>query len=416
MPTSSLVRQGIDLKEYHARRASVLKALDGAAAVVFSGELLAGAHGKFTPDPSFFYLTGIPHEPGAAVLFNPQSEDPRRRIVLFLKPIDPEMDRWERYRDMISEDMKSGAGFDSIMRTAQLPAMLTSAARRCKRLACLHSFTTYSSASASPDLSVFRRVQERVIGVGIEDRTSLLATMRGVKSKQELALMGEAARATKAGFDAVLASLRPGANEGTVARTLESAYIDAGAEGTAYDSICGCGLNATLLHYRDNAAVCKSGDLLLIDSGARFAGYACDVTRTIPVSGRFTPEQREVYAIVLKAMHAAIKAARPGAFLWQVDKAARDVINAAGYADAFMHGTSHHLGLEVHDITPDGPLKPGMVITIEPGVYLPEKNLGIRIEDSVVIGQDTSKSSVKNLTASIPKEIDEIEHAMMSRR
>lgn len=408
-PTRTLIRPGIDVAEYQDRRDRLLKLLGNSAALVLAGD--HSGHGEFKADSHFVYLTGITSEPGAAVLFNPASEDPRRRIVLFLKPLDPEADRWDRHRDMISEQLKSDAGFATVMRTSALPMQLATAARRCKKLACLHPFASYA-ANPSPDLAIFRRVLERVVGAGIEDRTMLLNDLRAVKSASEIAIMTDAAKATAAGYHAVLRSLRPGARESTVARTLESEYIDAGAEGVAYPSICGSGFNATILHYRDNSATCKAGELLLIDSGASFNGYACDVTRTIPVSGVFTSEQRALYSVVLKAQEAALRAVRPGAFMWEVDQAARKVIDQAGYADAYIHGIGHQLGIDVHDASPDGPLKPGMVITVEPGVYLPAHNIGIRIEDSVVV----TARGLKNLTESIPKSIADIERAMRKSR
>jgi Xaa-Pro aminopeptidase len=229
-----------------------------------------------------------------------------------------------------------------------------------------------------------------------------------VKGADEIALMKRAAEATSAGYSAALRTIRPGATEAAVQRAMEAAFIEAGAEQTAYGSIVGSGINATVLHYKANSGTLKDGELLLIDAGAQVAGYACDVTRTFPVSGRFTPEQREFYELVLKAQAAAIRAARPGRCIHHVDEAARAVIEAAGYGDAFCHGTGHHLGLHVHDADPDAPLAPGMVITIEPGIYLPDRGLGIRIEDDILVSRDAPKI----LTAAIPKSVDEIERAM----
>jgi Xaa-Pro aminopeptidase len=158
----------------------------------------------------------------------------------------------------------------------------------------------------------------------------------------------------------------------------------------------------------DNRQPLVAGDLIVIDSAARFAGYAADVTRTLPVSGKFTPEQREVYETVLRAELAAIKALRPGVTHTDVDAAARDVIERAGHGDAFIHNVGHQLGLDVHDVTPDGPLVEGMVVTIEPGIYLPDRKLGVRIEDDVLI----TKDGAIVLTDMIPKTIEDIERAM----
>lgn len=401
----------LPLREYVARRDRVLKELRGSIGLVFAGD--GGAHldHKWRPDLHFLYLTGIDTEAGAAVLFDVSNPNPRRRIILFLRPLNPELDRWDGYRDEISNELREQTGFQTILRTNALPMFLAAAARRSRKLACLHPFSGHTS-EVGPDLSVFRKVCERIPGAGIEDRTMLLPTMRAVKSKAEVALMKRAAEATAAGYQAALEALVPGIGETDMQRSIESAYLAAGAEGTAYQSIVGSGVNATVLHYHANNARCDDGDLLLIDSGARFAGYACDVTRTFPVNGRFTADQRHIYEIVLQAQFAAIAAARPGKMMWEVDKAARDIIEKAGFGDHYPHGIGHHLGLHVHDADPESKLEPGMVITIEPGIYLPDQRIGVRIEDDILI---TSRGN-DNLTAMIPKSVPEIEKAMKRDR
>lgn len=409
MPTSAKsARPLITNEEYAERRQRVLKDLGGSVGIVFSGDGPGPAIGKFKSDASFRYLTGLESELGAAVLFDPTAEDPKRRISLFLRPIDPELDRWDGYREMIGEPLRKRTGFVTVMRTASLPRFLGIAARKAKKLACLHPFASHTAAGVSPDLAIFRKLQEKIPGVSIEDRSMLLPEMRAIKSAAELELMKRAAAATAMGYRAAFGTLRPGIGERQMQHAMERAYIDAGAEGVAYGSIVGSGLNGTVLHYVDNDGECREGDLLVIDSGAQYCGYACDVTRTLPVSGKFSKEQRELYTIVLKAQLAAIKAARPGALMWQVDKAAREIIEKAGLGDAYIHGIGHQLGLEVHDVTPDGVLKPGMVITIEPGVYLPDRKVGIRIEDDILI----TRSGNANLTSAIPKSIEDIEAAM----
>jgi len=400
-------QDSIPLSEYIARRQRVLKELQGAVGVVFAGEGAPPLLGRWRPDFNFYYLTGLSNEAGAAVVFFPGADDPKRRCALFLRPLNAEMERWDGYRERIASPLKQRTGFETIMRSNALPAALTAAARKSKRLACLHPFAVYP-ATVSPDLAAFRSISERIPGVAIEDRTGLLPSMRSVKSQAELKLMGQAIAATAAGYEAALQVIRPGASEAQVARTLEQTYRDHGAEELAYNSIVGSGLRGTVLHYMDNSGPLEGGDLLVIDSGASFRGYAADVTRTYPVSGKFTAEQREAYEVVLASQKASIKAARPGARMHEVDAAAREVIEKAGLGDAFIHGIGHPLGLEVHDVNPDGPLSAGMVITIEPGIYLPERKMGIRIEDDVLI---TSRGN-ENLTAMIAKEAKEIEQRM----
>jgi len=167
-----------------------------------------------------------------------------------------------------------------------------------------------------------------------------------------------------------------------------------------------------VLHYRANNAPLQAGELVVLDSGAEFAGYAADITRTYPVDGRFSMLQRKVYDIVLKSQLAAIATVRPGATFEQVDRAARDVITKAGYGDFFIHGIGHHLGLEVHDITPNEPLKAGAIITIEPGIYLPHERFGVRIEDDILV----TPSGRANLSSHIEKDADAIEREIRSRR
>lgn len=373
--------------------------------LVFAGEQSDGS-GRFQPDANFVYLTGIRDERGAALLLDPANDNPQRREVLFLRPRDPEQERWDGYRETISSALKRRTGFAAIQRLGSLPAAVTAALRRCKRAACLHPFAVYPSA-LSPDLGVFQQVAQRVPGVRIEDRTALLTSMRAIKSRTELALIERAADITEQAFLGVIGQLRPGLRESQVQLALETVYRQQGGE-LAYGTIVGGGLNGTVLHYIDNDRELHDGELVVIDSAASFGGYASDLTRTFPVSGKFTAEQREVYEVVLAAQLAAIKACRPGVALFEVDAAARRVIDKAGLGDAFIHSIGHPLGLSVHDVQPDHPLKPGMVITVEPGVYLPERGLGVRIEDDLLI----TARGTRNLTPRVPKTVLEIERAM----
>ncbi len=407
METVTTVKPRIPLSEYVARRERVLRGLKGAVGMVLAGEGAPPLLGKWRPDFNFLYLTGLENESGAAVLFDPTAENPKRRCILLLRPLNPEAERWDGYRQEISESLRRRLGFQAVMRANTLPMLLAQAVRRAKRLACLHPFAAHTD-SISPDLTIFRKVCERVPGAGIEDQTDLLPSLRAIKSRAELVLMKRAILATAAGYDAAVRVIRPGVTEMAVQQTMENVYREHGAIGPAYNSIVGAGLSGTVLHYMDNSGVGAPGELMVIDSGAEYAGYAADVTRTFPVSGRFTREQREIYNIVLRAQLAAIRAVRPGARMHRVDQAARDVIERAGYGDAYMHGIGHQLGMEVHDVTPDGPLKAGMIITIEPGIYLPEKKMGIRIEDEVVV----TSTGCRDLTAMIPKTVEEIEAAM----
>jgi Xaa-Pro aminopeptidase len=394
--------------EYRDRRERLLRALKGSAAVVFAGEGGAPTLGRWRANRHFAYLTGIENEAGAAVLFDPSAEDPKRRIVLFLKPLNIELEKWDGYRSEIGPELKERTGFATIMRAGSLPASITAAARRGKKLACLHPFAVYPAA-VSLDLAAFQQVQQRVPGVSVSDQTMLLPAQRAIKSPAELKLMRRAMAATAAGFNAILKGvIKPGVSERVIADALEFEYRKHGAETLAYNSIVGSGMNGTVLHYQDNDQPVQAGDLIVIDSGAAYRGYAADITRTFPADGRFTDDQRQVYDVVLAAQLAAIKAVRPGNKMSDVDHAARAVIDKAGLGHAFIHGIGHQLGLEVHDVTPDGPLRPGMVVTIEPGVYLPDRKLGVRIEDDILV----TANGHQNLTAAVPKTAKDVEEAM----
>jgi len=398
--------------EFAARRAEVLKQLGASVGVIFAGEGPDPRHGTWAPDAFFYYLSGITGEQHAAILFDPSHEDETKRITLFLRPLNPEADRWDSFRDSIGKAMRGELGFGLIMRTGSLPDVLTSAARRGRRLACLHPFGNYN-APVSPDLLTFRKIQERIPGVMIEDRTDILRQMRSRKSDAEIALTRHAIEITAAGLDAALRVLHPGSGESPVAGAIENTYRIHGAHGpsggvTAYNTIAGSGIRGTLLHYRANDGPTDAGDLMVIDTGAQFAGYAADITRTYPVSGKFTAEQKELYELVLAAQAASIKVARPGATMTDVNNASREVFDKKGMLDHFWHGIGHHLGLQVHDTDPGTALQPGHLITIEPGLYIPERKIGIRIEDDILI----TRGGNENLSIEIPKTVKDVEAAM----
>ncbi len=398
----------ITVAEYAERRAAVLRALEGAAAVVFAGtEVGTGSlHGRWKTDRSFWHLTGIERESGAAVLFDPSAEDPESTITLFLRPRDPESERWFGDRAALDSALKTKTGFTSITRSTRLPARLTEAARRTKRLACLHTFAAYP-ADVSPDLAVFKKVCERIPGISLEDCTQLLPGMRAVKSPAELDLIKQAVSISQAAFDTALRLISPGVSEGEIAETMTAEFRAHGGE-AAFEPIVGSGVNGTILHYVDNDKVVENGELIVIDYAAAYGGYVSDVTRTLPAGGKFTTEQRGLYQVVLEANLAAIAVARPGATFTDLQNAAHQVITRAGYGDYFIHGIGHHIGAEVHDVTPDGPLATGMVLTVEPGVYLPEQGVGVRVEDDILI----TPQGAEVLTAAIPKTVEAIETAM----
>ncbi len=406
-----MVDTSIKINEYQSRRKKVLTGLKGAVGLMFAGEGSPPLLGEWMPDMNFRYLTGIDTEPGAMIFFDPSNPDPKKRLVLLLKAVNPEIDVWDGYRDLISEKLRRETGFDSVMRTYALPRLITEAAKRTKRLACLHPFAAYSQPMSS-DLELFQKVAARIPGCAIEDRSDLVISHRLIKSNAEIKQMKSAIDATAHGLDCLMSALKPGVNERDLHNALVGGFAAKGSLRNAFNPIVGSGHNATVLHYKENNQPVGDNDLIVVDSGASINGYASDITRTVPVSGKFSKKQAKLYNIVLKAQREAIKVIKPGATMAQVDEASRKVIRDAGYGDFYPHGVGHHLGLETHDPSPAVKLKPGMVVTIEPGIYLPDESIGIRIEDDILV---TSTGS-RNLSAKIPKTISEVEAAIAQAR
>ena len=249
--------------------------------------------------------------------------------------------------------------------------------------------------------------------VDLRPAARMLSEMREVKSAPEIARIRIACEATVAGMRDALAAARPGTLEMGVAALVEVRCRLAGCARQAYPSIVGSGPNSCVLHYAANTRTMQAGELVVMDIGGEYRGYASDVTRTFPVGGKFTEEQARVYDAVLEAQLAGIAAVRPGATLRQVHQAAAEVLKRHGLAQYFPHGTSHSVGLDVHDpYRADEPLRAGCVITVEPGVYMTKESLGVRIEDTVLVTQ----SGCEVLSGALAKTREEIEQAMDAAR
>lgn len=403
--------KAIKVSEYQARRKKISSVLKDAVGVVFAGAGAPPLRGEWFPDMNFRYLSGIANEPGAVILFDPKNPNPKRCTTLFLQPVNPEMDVWDGYRDHISQELRDRYGFDTVMRTNALPRFLSEAARRTKKLACLHPTAAYTQP-ITPDLEIFQKIAARTPGCSIVDMSDAIINLRLVKSPAEIKQIQSAIKATNNGLNALMGKLKPGVGERELHNALVGGFAEAGSIRNAFDPIVGSGHNATILHYKENTGVCNDGDLIVVDSGAEINGYASDITRTVPVNGKYTKEQAKLYNLVLKSQQAAIRAVKPGATMAQVDEASRKVIRDAGYGDQYLHGVGHHLGLETHDPSPDVKLKAGMVVTIEPGLYLQDKSIGIRIEDDILV----TEKGYKNLSSMIPKTVSEVEAAIKAAK
>jgi Xaa-Pro aminopeptidase len=233
--------------------------------------------------------------------------------------------------------------------------------------------------------------------------------MRSVKEPRELERMQQAIESTIAAHHAAAKAIAPGVEENWVESVIMTEYKKRGSVRPAFPSIVGSGANSTILHYPDHDETIADGTLVVVDIGADYGRYAADVTRTYPANGKFTKRQREVYEIVLSAQQGCIDMLRPGVYLEDLQQKAEEILGQAGFADYFIHGIGHYVGLDVHDAgLRYQPLEEGMVITIEPGVYIPEESLGVRIEDELLVTADGAEL----LTADLPRSVPEIE-AMM---
>jgi Xaa-Pro aminopeptidase len=379
---------------YKQRRQILLDSLGQGTAVLFS-------RGEETPtgyraDGHFWYLTGL-NEPGAILVLAPGEYD---REVLLLPPRDMDAERWTGERPTLSEELTLGWGFDRIRRTTGLNGTLLGNMKHQPELHLISQLVN-AGAPVPADLELYGKVSARIPGVSIKNSSRLIESMRMKKTPEEIERIERAIDVTHVGLTALLTALKPGITEYQLDGILEESFKSQGAQHMAFPPIVGSGKETTILHYETRDGAVQAGQLLLLDVGAEWDRYAADISRTLPVDGAFTPEQAEVYDIVLAAQQAAIDAIKPGVTVREIHEIARDVIRKAGYVDDFIHSTSHHLGLDVHDVADYGiPLAPGMVITVEPGIYLPDEAIGVRIEDDVLV----TEGGHRLLSKEIPRE------------
>lgn len=267
-----------------------------------------------------------------------------------------------------------------------------------------------ASADIPKALALLNDAQARVPGSSLENKADLIPEMRRIKDELEVAQIQKAVDITGKGIVAAMESVEPGMREFQLQSLLEHVYEMEGAQFLGFSTILAAGPNATVLHYGRNDQPISENGLVLIDTGAAWQHYTADVTRTFPVSGRFSPREKELYELVLKAADTAIENVRVGADHYNdLHLVAKAVLEEAGYAEYFIHGIGHFVGLDVHDAgNYDLPLKVGTVLTIEPGIYIPEEGIGIRIEDVVLV----TKDGPVVLSRHIPRTVKEIEDTM----
>ena len=437
------------LEEHAARRRAVLDSIGPSVVVVGAQPVYprnADTEHPYRQDSDFFYLTGLDEPECVAILTNVHEE---HRFVLFVRPRDPERETWDGPRAGV-DGAKLRFGADAAFPIAELAEKLPGYLTNAHRLVYGLGRDAAMDARVLSALHTVRRRQRA--GVlpphEIVDPAIVLHELRLVKSPAEIAIMRRAIEATRESHLAAMRVAKPGAYEHDVEAEMLRVWRRHGAERPAYEPIVGSGPNATILHYRKNDRRLEEGDLLLIDAGAEVGYFASDVTRTFPVSGKFTAAQRAVYEVVLAAQERCIAAVAPGVTIEALHQLAvraiteglvalgliegpvDEAIEKERYKAYYMHRTSHWLGMDVHDVglyferdgkgTKPRAMKAGCVITVEPGVYIPVgdekvpaeyRGIGVRIEDDVLV----TETGYDVLTRAIPKRADELEAILATR-
>jgi Xaa-Pro aminopeptidase len=411
--------------EYQSRRAQLRTTLDGPLVVYgYTGHEDASEVAVFFQEPYFYYLTGHA-EPGAVVVIVPNApgkplDGPHEILYLPPRNRDPQNDHselWEGPKLAPTDNaIAASTGFEAVRSTEKLAGDLKALAKTFPAFYTVLSPTpedgyphfTNSLAALRADLPPDAKVK---------DAAAQIDALRLIKSPGELALMQKAVDLSVDAHFEAMRMMHPGVFEYQVAARMKEVHEMGGCEREAYAPIVGAGFNSTVLHYATLDAQIVDGDLVVIDVGGEYGGYAADITRTLPANGKFSPRQREIYDIVLGAQNAVIDAIKPGVSMYAGDRnlqrIADDYINSHGrdkqgrtLGRYFNHGISHYVGLDVHDPGDiNAALKPGMVITAEPGIYIPEENLGVRIEDDILVTADGHKI----LTERLPRTAAEIE-------
>ena len=383
------------LEQYRARRQFIASELDGVI-VLFAQPVEDLV--EYQQEDNFYYLTGI-DEPGAILMLF--GEGAEADELLFLPQRDRDQERWTGGRLGPDSDAARETGFANVDSTETFPARFRDLAE--------DAGTVWALTERAEDLE---RLKSAASSVRYREVGQTIAQMRQVKSATEIGFLEKAIDITMAAHEAAAGVIAPESWEYEAEATIEYEFRNAGAERPGFPSIVGSGPNAAVLHYDRNERQMEAGDLIVVDIGAEYSGYTADITRTYPVSGRFDERQREIYQIVLDAQKAALAEVRPGATFGSINAAARGHIESKGYGEYFIHGTSHHIGLEVHDVgSTRRELEPNMVLTVEPGIYIPEENIGVRIEDDVLVTENGYR-----VLSDFPKEIEEIEALMAAAR
>jgi len=385
----------------------------------------------FKQNSDLFYLTGVDQEDTVLVLM-PDAGDPKEREILFVKETSELIAIWEGQK-LTKEKAAEVSGIERIEWSHSFESFLHRWVPQMDHVyLSTNEHLRASMVVETRNARFIKQCQERYPLHRYERLAPLMHRLRIIKDAEEIRLLQHACDITEAGFRRLLGFIKPGVGEWEIEAELLHEFVRRGSRGFAYAPIIGSGKNACVLHYVENDQICQDGEMVLLDVAAEYAGWNSDLTRTVPVNGRFSPRQRAVYDAVLRVYRGADEILRPGNNPLDYQKAVvemmdRELVGLGLYTAQeakdqgpekpllkkyFMHSTSHPLGLDVHDVSPPHePFAEGMVFTIEPGIYIREEGLGVRIENDVVIGKDQNF----DLMGNIPIEAEEIEELMQKR-
>jgi Xaa-Pro aminopeptidase len=384
---------------------------------------------EYRPNSDFFYLTGFREPNSALIVFKDpvMVEGISVDEVLFVQKKDARKEQWEG-EILGVQGAKDQLNFSTVFLNSDFPGIKGLDFSTFSQVLAFQNLTSDLARSNSSLNEMIQKFQNSASTNRPSDLmlNQIMNKMRGVKTPEEIALLRKAIEISAKGHEEAIKSIQPGVSERAIQGVHEFVHKVNDAEYVGYGSIVGSGNNTTILHYVSNHVTDLKDGLMLMDVGAEYRGYSGDITRTVPVKGKFSKEEKEIYEIVLEAMEESIKACKPGATMDDVMKASQQVINK-GLAKLgiikkgeshpyFPHGIGHHLGLDVHDRGAYGKLEPGMVITVEPGIYIPEGSkcdpkwwkIGVRIEDNILI----TENGHENLNSNLAKKVSDIEALM----
>src|SRR5580693_7333355 len=414
---------------YAARRAKLAAEVDAPIVLWgYTGREEFSEAAIFAQEENFYYLTGH-NEEGAALVIFPASKGANagstsadgKSEILFLPPKDPQKEKWNGVRMSPTDPgIEARTGFASVQSINDINATLQKIAKSYPEIYAILPYETEMGGypHEKEEMDWLDKNEPQLKRKDIREQ---IGALRQIKSPGEIAFLKTAIDLSDDAHLEAMKMMRPGLYEYQVAAKMVEVHAMGGSEAEGYAPIVGAGPNSTALHYDKLSRKIQDGDIVVMDVGAQYSGYSADITRTIPANGKFTPRQREIYEIVLAAQNAALAALNPGANMCNKGnnsayRIAFDYINSHGkdlhgkpLGQYFIHGLGHHIGLNVHD--PGEycePLEPGMVITVEPGIYIPEENIGVRIEDDILITDTGSKF----LSERLPRDPAEIERIM----